>query len=99
MTYKEFAMISEENIERMHDTNEQETMYAIIHAAASRGKGKKGKIPEVSDLYKRPSEQDRELTAEDKEEDMRDKYEHTMDWLSQFDFSKFDKEDEEDESK
>lgn len=62
-----------------------------MSAAASRGKGKKGKIPKVEELYKRPSEEDLEKSNET-EEDIRAEYEYTKEWLAQFDFSKFDRE-------
>src|SRR5699024_10990190 len=39
MTHREFSILSEENVERTHDMREQEAMYAIIYAAADRGKG------------------------------------------------------------
>lgn len=96
LTYKEFAIISEENIEKTHDENEQEALYSIMSAAASRGKGKKGKIPKVDELYKRPSDDDLSNSKET-EEDIRAEYEYTKEWLAQFDFSKFDKENTEKE--
>lgn len=86
MTYREFAMICEENVERSHDENERAAMIAIMNAAASRGKGKKGKLPDVKDLYKRPSEQEQKQT----EQDLREHYEHTKEWLAQFDLSGID---------
>lgn len=79
-------MICEENVERSHDENERAAMIAIMHAAASRGKGKKGTLPKVSDLYKRPSENEPKQT----EEDIREQYEHTKEWLAQFDLSSID---------
>lgn len=82
-------MVSEENVERTHDINEREAMYAILNAAASRGKGKKGKLPKVDELYKRPSEKER-ASKKETEEDLREMYEHTKEWLSQFDLSILD---------
>lgn len=82
-------MICEENVERTHDENEQKAMTAIMNAAASRGKGKKGKLPKVEELYKRPSadaNQDKGQTVED----IRAQQEHTKEWLAQFDLSGFD---------
>lgn len=84
MTYREFALISQENVEKTHDENEREAMFAIINAAASRGKGKKGKLPDVVDLYKRPSEDSEEFKAKT-EEDIREEMEHAEEWLAQFD--------------
>lgn len=94
MTHREFAIIGQENVERTHDENEREAMYAIMYAAASRGKGKRGKLPNVDDLYKRPSLD--EISGKSKEEsaeDLRAKHEHTMEWISQFDLSKFSEKD------
>lgn len=77
----------EENTELMHDDNEKNAMYAIMNAAAYRGKGKKGQLPSVSDLYKRPSEKQEVKT----EQDIREMQEHTKDWLSQFDLDSIDR--------
>lgn len=91
LTYREFALISEENIEKTHDAHEKQAMYAIINAAASRGKGKKGTLPSVEDLYKRTSEKE-EAKKERTEEDIIAEQEHAREWLSQFDLTAFDKE-------
>lgn len=90
MSYREFALISEENVEKTHDENERHAMYAIINAAASRGKGKKGTIPSVAELYKRPNSED-EAKKERTEEDIRAEQEHAQEWLAQFDLSALDK--------
>lgn len=90
MTYREFALISEENIEKTHDSHEREAMYAIINAAASRGKGKKGILPSVEDLYKRPGAEE-EAKKERTEEDIKAEQEHAQEWLAQFDLSALDK--------
>ncbi|SET69257.1 hypothetical protein SAMN05216389_12113 [Oceanobacillus limi] len=93
MTYREFAMICEENIERTHDENEREAMYAIMYAAASRGKGKQGKLPKLDDLYKRPSAED---IAGKTVEEIREQQEHTKEWLAQFDLSKLNGKEDDD---
>lgn len=82
-------MICEENVERTHDENERSAMVAIMNAAASRGKGKKGKLPDLADLYKRPSEEEMKKAPETVE-DIREQQAHTEEWLSQFDLSMFD---------
>lgn len=84
MTHREFVMLCEENVDRTHDFNEREAMYAIMYAAASRGKGKRGKLPEVSDLYKRP---DADEIARSKAEDVFEQQQKAMEWLSNFDLS------------
>lgn len=89
LTHKEFSMISEENVEKMHDRNEEFALHAIMSAAASRGKGKKGELPSVTDLYKRPTDED--MAKDDKtEEVLREELEHTKEWLSQFDIEGLD---------
>ncbi|MBU5266301.1 hypothetical protein [Virgibacillus proomii] len=68
----------------MHDENEREALYAIMYAAASRGKGKKGELPKVEDLYPRPG------TEERKQQEMRDMVEEkkrTDEWLKRLDLS------------
>lgn len=93
MTYREFVLVSRSNVERTHDENERLAMLAIMSAAASRGKGKQGKIPKLEELYKRPT--DEEVAKKtDTVEDLREKQKHTSEWLSQFDLSKFGKEGE-----
>lgn len=68
----------------MHDENEREALYAIMYAAASRGKGKKGELPKVEDLYQRPGAEER------KQQEMRDMIEEkkrTDEWLKRLDLS------------
>ena len=86
MTYREFALICEENVERTHDENERAAMVAIMNAAASRGKGKNGKLPSLDDLYKRPNAED---VAKQKTEDLVEQKRHAEEWLAQFDLGKF----------
>jgi len=90
MTHREFYILCEENVERTHDENEREAMYAIMYAVASRGKGKQGKIPQVQELYKRPTG---ETEATSKVEDMFEKQKQAEEWLSKFDLSKLGKEE------
>lgn len=78
-------MLCEENVEKTHDFNEREAMYAIMYAAASRGKGKKGKLPSLSDLYKRPTSED---MAKIRSENLIEKQQEAERWISQFDLSK-----------
>lgn len=81
-------MLCEEELESTHDENERYAMLAIMTAAASRGKGKNGRIPSIKDLYPR----DKEVKSEEKkEEDIREQYEHTKEWLAQFDLDSIDK--------
>lgn len=97
MSYREFLLVSQANVERTHDENERLAMSAIMNAAASRGKGKKGKIPKLEELYKRPTEEEAkesQKSTQETVEDIREKQEHTREWLSQFDLTKFGKEDE-----
>lgn len=93
LTYREFTILCEEQEEKNHDKNEQQAMYAIMYAAASRGKGKKGKLPKLKDLYDRES-----IKGEDKKEesfeDIIEKQKHAEKWLSQFDLTDFEDEDE-----
>ena len=83
MTHKEFSIICEENVERTYDENEREAAYAIMYAVASRGKGKSGKIPTVSELYKRPTGG---IESSNKLEDMVEKQREAKEWLSNFEF-------------
>ena len=62
---------------------EQEAFYAIMYAAASRGKGKQGKLPSVSDLYNRNG-----AATEEKVEDALDMQRQAYEWLENFDLSK-----------
>jgi hypothetical protein len=87
LTHKEFTIIAQENAERTHDRNEQEAMYAIMYAAAERGKGKKGKLPKISDLYNRDSLKGKTEKEDNTIEDLVEKQEHTKKWLEQFDLS------------
>lgn len=78
----------EESVEQTHDENERQAMYAIMNAAASRGKGKKGKIPTVKELY------DRNAQGKGKKDDVEDALEQQKraeEWLANFDLSKFEK--------
>jgi len=82
MTHREFSILSEENVERTHDMREQEAMYAIIYAAADRGKGKKGEMFTVPELYDRTK-----FGESSKEEDAKDaleRHEEAKDWLKGF---------------
>lgn len=79
MTYREFAMVAEENVERTHDENERSAMIAIMNAAASRGKGKSGKLPKVEELYKRPTSEE---MAQKKTENIIEQKSHAEEWLS-----------------
>lgn len=95
MTHREFCILCEESVEQTHDDNEREAMYAIMHAAAQRGKGKNGKLPSLSDLYKRPSGDG--LTPKEKEsEDALEKHKKAEEWLSQFDLSALAEQSDED---
>lgn len=93
MTYREFVMISNANVDRTHDENERLAMTAIMNAVASRGKGKKGTIPKLEDLYKRPSEDDK-VKKVDTPEDLRKKQAESQAWISKFDLDKLGKEDD-----
>ena len=75
-------MLSEENVERSHDMREQEAFYAILYAAASRGKGKKGELPKVHELYNRNN-----VASEDKVEDILEAQREAYEWLGNFDLS------------
>jgi len=88
-TYREFTMICEENIEKTHDQNERAAMIAIMNAAASRGKGKKGKLPKLEELYQRPTSVHEEGSKT--VEDIRAEQKHTSEWLSQFDLTKLER--------
>lgn len=79
MTYREFVIISEENVERTHDENERSAMIAIMNAAASRGKGKRGKLPKVDELYKRPTSEE---MAKERTENIIEQKNHAEDWLA-----------------
>lgn len=96
MTYRELAILLEEEGEYIHDINEREAMFAIMYAAASRGKGKKGKLPKVSDLYNRDKISGSSSSEEgrDKVEELAEKNEHTRKWLEQFDLSQFNEKGE-----
>lgn len=93
LTHKEFTILLEEQEEKNHDNNEQQAMYAIMYAAASRGKGKKGKLPKLKDLYDRDAVQGTNK-KEESFEDIVEKQRQAERWLSQFDLSGFDDEDE-----
>lgn len=82
-------MLSEENVERTHDLREQEAFYAIVYAAASRGKGKNGKLPSVTDLYNREG-----VPSEEKVEDALEMQKQAYDWLNNFDLTRFTGEEE-----
>lgn len=87
-------MVSKANVERTHDENERLAMSAIMNAAASRGKGKKGEIPKLEELYKRPTTE--ELFEKDdktKAEEVLEKQRNASEWLSQFNITNFGKED------
>lgn len=87
-------MLCEESVERSHDDNERQAMYAIIYAAASRGKGKQGKLPSVSDLYKRPTNEDMTNKKGGKDFDPIEQQRHAEEWLSQFDLTSLTGEEE-----
>lgn len=80
MTHRDFSIISEENVERSHDVLEREAFTAIMNAAASRGKGKKGELPSVKDLYNREADKTPEETVQDAIE----RHEEAKDWLKSF---------------
>lgn len=86
LTHREFVLLCEENAERTHDENEREAMYAIIYAAASRGKGKQGKLPSVHELYKRPENEVEASNGEDKLDPI-EQQRHAEEWLAQFDLT------------
>lgn len=87
-------MITQENAERTHDDNERYAMAAIMNAAASRGKGKQGKLPSLEDLYKRPTSEDE---SRKKTETLLERNQEASEWLSQFNIKGFGgKEQEED---
>lgn len=94
MTHREFTMVCEENVERTYDENERSAMIAIMNAAASRGKGKKGKLPTVDELYKRPLSDE---VVQEKTESLIEQKRHAEEWLSQFDLEGFDSTEKEDE--
>lgn len=91
MTHKEVSMLFEENADYTHDENEKQAMYAIMYAAASRGKGKNGKLPEVHELYKRPTDED---VAKAEAKDVLEKQREAEDWLSRFDLNSLQREEE-----
>lgn len=79
LSYREFIILSQENVEMTHDEREVIAMSAIMNAVASRGKGKQGKIPDITDLY------DRNRTSEpEKVDDVFEQQREAMDWLSKF---------------
>lgn len=80
MTHREFTILSEENVEYTHDMREQEAMYAIMYAVASRGKGKKGEMFTVKELYDREDKGN----PEEKVEDAVNRHEEAKDWLKGF---------------
>ncbi|WP_281202680.1 hypothetical protein [Cytobacillus kochii] len=65
--------------ESRYDEYERQASIAIMNEAAHRAKR-----PKASDLFKRPEEGVKEETLKKKAE----KAEETVEWLSQFDFSK-----------
>ena len=93
LTYREFTLLCEEQEEKNHDKNEQQAMYAIMYAAASRGKGKKGKLPKLKDLYDRESVKG-ERKKEESFEDIVERQKHAEQWLSQFNISDYEDGDE-----
>ena len=86
LTHKEFCMICEEQVEVTHDQNEKQAMYAIMYAAASRGKGKKGKLPKLTDLYDR-QKTEKKSNTDNSFDDAMEKQKHAQEWLSNFDLS------------
>jgi len=84
LTHREFYLLSDIHIEKVHDDNERYAMQSIMNAAASRGKGKNGKMFSVKELYDRDSALEEERNSEDIEEEQM----HTQEWLSQFDLNK-----------
>lgn len=80
LSHKEFVILSEESVEMTHDKREESAVNAIMNAVASRGKGKQGKIPEVSELY------NRDKMGEPKEEvnDVMQRQVEAMEWLQNF---------------
>lgn len=78
-------MLCQENIERIHDENEREAMYAIMYAAASRGKKGKGELPSVEDLYSRPGAEARKA---ERAKAMIEEQERTKEFLAKYDLTK-----------
>lgn len=73
-------MLSEENVEYTHDIREQEALFAIMYAAASRGKGKKGEMFAVEELYNRDGTSDKKETVDD----ALARHEEAKEWLKGF---------------
>lgn len=86
LTHREFVILSEENVERTHDENEREAMYALMYAVAHRGKGKRGKLPTVTELYNRDN-MTSDSGSKNKAEEVIEKQRYAEEWLSQFDLS------------
>lgn len=84
----------EESAEASHDDNEKQAMYAIMYAAASRGKGKKGKLPSMTDLYDRNKATDGRGNDEKTIQDVMEKQRHAQEWLSNFDLASIVKREE-----
>lgn len=91
LSHKEFIILCEENLEMTHDRREEEAMFALMYSVASRGKGKKGKLPKVHELYDRDS-----MKEPEKVEDVLEQQQQAIDWIRNFTIA--EKGDDEDES-
>lgn len=77
LTHKEFSIISKENIEVTHDRREELALAALMNSVAYRGKGEKGKLPSITELYDRNSER-----KANSMEDIMKQQQEAMTWLS-----------------
>lgn len=77
LTFKEFCIISEENVEATHDRREELALAAVMNSVAYRGKGEKGKLPSITELYDRNSER-----KADSMEDVVKQQQEAISWLS-----------------
>lgn len=64
------------NVERIYDEYERKAVEALMHENAHRSKR-----PKVSDLFKRPVDGE---VAGKKSDDMRERADYTLDWITQF---------------
>lgn len=93
LTHKEFCMLCEENVERTYDEHEREAAYAIMHAAAYRGKGKNGALPSVTELFNRHNASKAAGTS-NAQEDVMEQQRHAEEWLSQFNLDSLGKKED-----
>jgi len=95
MTQREFSIIASENIEATYDDMERNALVAIFHAAASRGKGKNGKMFKVDELFKRPNGEEESVPLKKRSaEDIQAEMDHANEWLAQFGLNNGGKEDD-----